>query len=78
MMSPSVCGLTSALFTHAQVLMDLLMGKRVTVGVHENAYWRTFGGEESPVDLDMALQLVHALFTSPVTPVPSELRTCMQ
>lgn len=58
--------------------MDVLMGKRCGVGVQEGAYWRSFGGEQSPVDLDTAMQLVYALFTSAVTPVPSELHTCMQ
>ncbi len=58
--------------------MDVLMGKRCNVGVQEAAYWRSFYGEESPVDMDTAMQLVHALFTNAVTPIPSELHTCMQ
>jgi hypothetical protein len=62
----------------AQVLMDVLMGKRCGLSVQEGAYWRSLGGEQSPVDLDTAMQLVYALFTSAVTPVPSELHTCMQ
>ncbi len=42
-----------------QVLSDVLAGKRVEVNVGESAYWRTFGGDQSPEDLETALQLVY-------------------
>lgn len=61
-----------------QVLMDLLMGKRCGLNVQEGAYWRSIGGEQAPVDLEMGMQLIYALFTTSVTPVPEELDTCMQ
>ena len=47
-----------------QVLSDVLAGKRVSVAAGESAYWRTFGGDQSPEDLETALQLVHRLFTT--------------
>ncbi len=58
--------------------MDILMGKRCEIKVAEGAYWRNFGGEQSPADLETALQLVYKLFTHTVTPVPAELQTCMR
>lgn len=42
-----------------QVLSDALAGKRVEVAVNESAYWRSFGGDQSPEDLETALQLVY-------------------
>lgn len=42
-----------------QVLSDALAGKRVEVVVNESAYWRSFGGDQSPEDLETALQLVY-------------------
>lgn len=42
-----------------QVLSDALAGKRVEVAVNESAYWRSFGGNQSPEDLETALQLVY-------------------
>lgn len=53
-----------------QVLSDVLAGKRASVGAGESPYWRTFGGDQSPEDLETALQLVHRLFT---TQVPSRI-----
>lgn len=61
-----------------QVLMEVLMGKRCELAVAEGAYWRTLSGEQSPSDLDTALQMVHSLFTTDLTPVPAELETCMR
>ncbi len=58
--------------------MDLLTGKRCGINVQEGAYWRSIGGEQAPVDLETGLQLIYALFTTAVTPVPAELDTCMQ
>ncbi|BDA41495.1 probable zinc protease PqqL [Coccomyxa sp. Obi] len=61
-----------------EVQMDMLMGKRCGISVQEGAYWRSIGGEQAPVDLETGLQLIYALFTTSVTPVPAELDTCMQ
>lgn len=61
-----------------QVLMDVLMGKRVQLDVAESAFWRRLGGEQSPQDLELSLQMVHALFTHYVRPVPEELATCLK
>ena len=58
--------------------MDVLMGKRVEVKVSEGAFWRSFGGDQSPVDLEVAFQLVHQLFITSVHPVPAELDTCLR
>ena len=38
------------------------------------AYRRSFGGEQSPIDLEEALQLVHLLFTKKVVPVAEDLK----
>ncbi len=54
------------------------MGKRCELRMAEGAYWRTLSGEQSPSDLETALQMVHALFTMRVEPVAAELETCMQ
>lgn len=40
-------------------MSDVLAGKRVEVNVGESAYWRTFGGDQSPEDLETTLQLVY-------------------
>lgn len=48
-----------------QVLSDVLAGKRVEVIVGESAYWRTFGGDQSPEDLETALQLVYKCVLDP-------------
>lgn len=50
------------------MLSDVLAGKRVAVGTGESAYWRTLGGDQSPEDLETALQLVHRLFTTQAKP----------
>lgn len=59
-----------------EVMSDVLAGKRVDVSVGESAYWRTFGGDQSPEDLETALQLVYRLFTETVEPVETRLDTC--
>ena len=38
----------------------------------------SFSGEQSPVDLELAFQMIHRLFTHAVTPVPEDLATCMK
>lgn len=45
------------------VLSEVLAGARVAVGPDLQAYWRTFGGDQSPDHLEVALQMVHLLFT---------------
>lgn len=61
-----------------QILEEVLMGKRVDISTMEGSYWRGFGGEQSPSDLETALQLIHRLFTTRVQPVPAELATCLR
>ena len=61
-----------------QLLNDILAGKRVEVKVGEGAFWRTFGGDQSPEDLETALQLVYRLFTSTVVADPVKLATCIR
>ena len=58
-----------------QVEMDVLVGRRVNLSVRESAFSRRFGGEQSPADLELALQMVHRLFTHSVEPIPEELQT---
>lgn len=54
------------------------MGKRVEVSMMEGSFWRSFGGEQSPTDLETALQLTCRLFSTRVQPVPAELATCLR
>lgn len=61
-----------------QVLEEMLMGKRVELSTVEGSFWRGFGGEQSPSDLETALQLVFQLFRTRVQPVPAELATCLR
>ncbi len=61
-----------------QVLEEMLMGKRVELSTMEGSFWRGFGGEQSPSDLETALQLVFQLFRTRVQPVPAELATCLR
>ena len=61
-----------------QVLEEMLMGKRVELSTVEGSFWRGFGGEQSPSDLETALQLVFRLFRTRVQPVPAELATCLR
>lgn len=46
------------------IAADILAGKRVELKPGEGAFWRSFSGDESPDDLEIAFQLVHKLFTS--------------
>jgi hypothetical protein len=46
------------------VASDILAGKRVEIKPAEGAFWRSFSGDQSPEDLETALQLVYKLFTS--------------
>ena len=67
-----------AVSRQAQVMTDLLMGKRCEVGMSTSFYGRSFEGEQSPGDLETAMQLVHRLFTALRQPDPSRLKTCMR
>lgn len=60
------------------MLSDVLAGKRAEVKVSEGAFWRTFGGDQSPDDLETALQLVYRLFTTSVTADAAKLATCIR
>ncbi len=70
------------LFAHhglaAQVVGDILMGKRCGLKTDHGAFWRKFAGDQSPEDLETAMQLIHKLFTTTLEPVPAELDTYMQ
>eukprot|EP00951_Prasinocladus_malaysianus_P045799 scaffold618240_cov17-Prasinocladus_malaysianus.AAC.1 len=46
------------------VANDILAGKRVEIKPSEGAFWRSFSGDQSPEDIETALQLVYQLFTS--------------
>jgi hypothetical protein len=50
----------------------------VDLQLAEGAYSRSFKGNQSPEDIEVALQLVHLLFTSGVQVVPEELQTLMK
>ena len=60
------------------MLSDVLAGTRAEVKVSEGAFWRTFGGDQSPDDLETALQLVYRLFTTRVTADAAKLATCIR
>jgi hypothetical protein len=68
----------SECFAAAQVLGDILMGKRCDLKVDHGAFWRRFAGEQSPEDLETAMQLIHCLFTTSPEPVCEELDTYIQ
>ncbi|GAB2292506.1 hypothetical protein Dimus_026742 [Dionaea muscipula] len=59
------------------VIMDMLAGKRAEVGTKLGPYMRTFSGDCSPTDLEIALQLVYQLFTTIVEP-GDEVRIVME
>ena len=61
-----------------QVMGDILMGKRCDLKTDHGAFWRRFAGEQSPEDLETAMQLVHKLFTTTLEPIPAELDTYMR
>ena len=54
------------------------MGKRCDLKVDHGAFWRRFAGEQSPEDLETAMQLIHCLFTTSPEPVSKELDTYIQ
>jgi hypothetical protein len=48
------------------VMDDILAGKRVCIRSSIAAFWRTIGGEVSPLDMHIAMQMIYKLFTSEV------------
>eukprot|EP00250_Pteridium_aquilinum_P015299 c22507_g1_i1 orf=556-3573(+) len=60
------------------MLLDMLAGKRAEVGMKVGAYMRTFSGDCSPSDLEIALQLVYQLFVTNVVPGDEEVKLVMQ
>ncbi|XP_024516679.1 zinc protease PQQL-like [Selaginella moellendorffii] len=60
------------------VLMDILAGKRAEVGTKIGAYMRSFSGDCSPTDLEIALQLIYQLFVTSVHPGNDEVKLVMQ
>ena len=54
------------------------MGKRCDLKTDHGAFWRRFSGEQSPEDLETAMQLIYKLFTTNLEPIPAELDTYMQ
>lgn len=48
------------------VMDDIITGKRVSVRTSIAAFWRTVGGDMSPLDMDIAMQMIYKLFTSDV------------
>ena len=54
------------------------MGKRCDLKTDHGAFWRRFAGEQSPENLETAMQLVHKLFTTTLEPIPGELDTYMR
>ncbi|BBN04021.1 zinc protease [Marchantia polymorpha subsp. ruderalis] len=59
-------------------LTDMLAGKRAEVGTKVGAYKRTFFGDCSPSDLEIALQLLYQLFVTTVQPGEEEVKLVMQ
>jgi hypothetical protein len=47
-------------------LLDMLAGMRVSISAAEGAFWRKISGDLSPLDLEVAMQLIHKLFTHEV------------
>lgn len=68
----------NAVWVLAQVMGDILMGKRCDLKTDHGAFWRRFAGEQSPENLETAMQLVHKLFTTTLEPIPGELDTYMR
>eukprot|EP00854_Cymbomonas_tetramitiformis_P001382 gene1382-1985_t len=60
-----------------EVLSEIMAGKRVNVSCSIGAFKRSFSGDQSPLDLESALQLVHRLFTTRVEPNPEDLQVIM-
>ena len=61
-----------------QGLAEMLMGKRVEVNLSCSAYSRSFAGEQSPLDLETAFQLIYRLFTHQISPNDGDLATCLK
>ena len=57
-----------------ELISDILAGKRCNISCSLLAYRRTFSGEQSPMDLESALQLIYLLFTQTVKPDPEDLK----
>lgn len=54
------------------VMDDIVTGKRIAIRSSIAAFWRTMGGDISPLDMEVAMQMIYKLFTSEVcclTPV---------
>jgi hypothetical protein len=58
-----------------EIIADILAGKRCQVSTSTQAYRRSFGGEQSPLDLSEALQLVVRASSSPHP--PSDAESCI-
>lgn len=50
------------------VMDDIISGRRVSIRSSIAAFWRTMGGDISPLDMDIAMQMIYKLFTSEVCP----------
>jgi len=50
--------------THTQAYTHTHTGKLVALDLSEGAYTRSVKGVQSPGDLEIALQLLHLLFTT--------------
>ena len=61
-----------------QVLKEVMTGRRAQLDAFESMFARRFGGDQSPGELELALQMVHRLFTHSVRPVREELQTCLR
>ncbi|KAL9153344.1 hypothetical protein ABFS82_10G042100 [Erythranthe guttata] len=69
----------TGLFGHrAEVLTDMLAGKRVNAGTSLGIYKRSFSGYCSPSDLEIALQLVYQLFITNMQPEEDDVKIVMQ
>mmetsp|Transcript_26988 Transcript_26988/g.69981 ORF Transcript_26988/g.69981 Transcript_26988/m.69981 type:complete len:1010 (+) Transcript_26988:157-3186(+) len=76
-LAPVIAGELGVFGVRPAVAGDILAGKRVEIKPGEGAFWRSFSGDQSPEDLETALQLVYKLFTSRVQPVAEELSAVM-
>lgn len=55
------------------ILADMLAGKRVDIRPTESTFWRDIAGSTRPADLEVAMQLLHKLFTTEVWPPAAAL-----
>lgn len=60
------------------MLAEIMMGKRVELNLAVGPYSRGFSGEQSPLDLETAFQLLYMLFTHQVSPDDGDLATCLR